>query len=103
MVLKVHQGTVRSDVNLCPGCRFSFRTTGALTGRQTIVCNALHPPKQLREPIAQCSAFSDRTTPSLDQMEEIAWSLQTDKGGRSVGFLSPDETRQRGSTPRVGF
>jgi hypothetical protein len=108
ITLKVQNGTVRGDVNLCRSCRYALRKVGSITGSETVNCMAGHCGPLIREPVAECSAYLDRCAHTLDEMMEIAWQLQTDKGGRKLGFLSPEQLRDRGEqrpadTPRVGF
>ena len=110
LVLKIANGTPRSDENLCRTCRNCQISRGASSGRESYRCFAnYNHPVMLREAMCRCSFYSDARRPTLDQMAQIAWSLMTDKGGRSIGFLSPEELRereQRGApmtTPRVGF
>lgn len=108
LVLKVNGGTPRSDENLCATCRNCHVSRGASTGRTTYRCYANYQhPVNLTEGMAQCSHYLDTRRPTLEQMQEIAWSLMTDKGGRKIGFLSPEELRARGrdnypSTPGFG-
>lgn len=46
-------------------------------------------------PVVECSAYSYRTKPSLREMEEIAWVLQTDKKRQQVGFVSSADWRRQ--------
>jgi len=107
VVLKVINGTQRSDVHLCRTCSMGHHIQAANSGFELIRCMRFSP-LVIQEPIARCSHYLDRTRPSLQAMEEIAWSLMTDKGGRSLGFLSPEELRRREpnslpSAPTPGF
>jgi hypothetical protein len=95
VVLKVHNGTRRSDINLCSSCRYGFHTKASLSGNELVLCMAVNPAMRVPEPLAECSTYLDRTQPTLHDMQEIAWSLMTDKGGRKLGFLSPEELRKR--------
>lgn len=105
VVFKIHNGTVRGDVNLCLGCRMSHRTVGSLSGRETITCNAnYNHPRVMREPIANCSQYQDKNKPTLSDMAEIAWTLMTDKGGRKIGFQSPEQRNgNSGPSAPIGF
>jgi hypothetical protein len=69
------------------------------------VCNAIYNrPTELREPIAHCTAHQDKNQPTLNDMNEIAWSLMTDKGGRKIGFQSPEQRRDlSGAGGPIGF
>lgn len=110
IVFKIQNGTMRSDVDLCGNCRWAHRMRHANSGDAVTFCNAIHGGLKIRGQIAQCSSHNDRTKPTLSDMQEIAWQLQTDKGGRTLGFHSPEQLRERrngADTPapptRVGF
>lgn len=96
IVFKIQNATVRTDQpNLCSSCREALHTVGASSGRERIVCLASYnSPYVMTEPIAKCNTYRDKTKPSLDDMKDIAWSLQTDKGGKILGFKSPDQLRK---------
>lgn len=100
IVLKIHDGTPRSDVNLCPSCRNCHALTLA-TGQKTLRCNASRP-FELRQAVVQCSLYSDRMHPTLYDMNEIAWTLMTDKGGRKLGFVAPERDGPNQPSP-IGF
>jgi hypothetical protein len=95
VVFKIHNGTRRSDTHLCRSCRWAVHMQSALSNKERILCNATHR-LEILEPVAHCSAYLDRTKPTLEEMQAIAWSLQTDKGGRTIGFMSPEDLRRRG-------
>lgn len=102
IVLKVLNGTARSDRNLCLGCERLHYTVGAITGHETFRCYAnWDNPVTLREPIAACNHYSNKNSPSLADMKEIAWTFVTDKTGKKLGFEAPDGEK-RGNSP-IGF
>lgn len=102
LVLKVLNGTMRSDTNLCLTCERLHHTIGAQTGHEALRCYANYDhPIRLQEPIASCTHYSNKNASSLTDMKEIAWTLMTDKGGRRVGFEPPDGEK-RGNSP-IGF
>lgn len=107
IVDKIHNGTLRSDVNLCLSCRLAVHTKSAVSGRETMTCQAVYSaPRTMTGPVGFCTAYLDRTKPTLQDMNEVAWLVMTDKGGRKIGFLSPEELRERSSgapTPGHGF
>lgn len=93
VVFKIHNGTIRSDINLCLSCRHAHRTIG-ISGRESILCNANYQYK-VKEAIAHCSHYLNKNLPTLTDMQEIAWTLMTDKGGRKIGFQSPEQRRDQ--------
>jgi hypothetical protein len=102
VVFKIHNGTTRGDINLCTSCRFCHRTVASQSGRETMVCNA-NRPFAIKEPIATCNIYLDRSKPTLHDMQEIAWTLMTDKGGRKIGFQSPEQRRDGAPGSPIGF
>lgn len=75
------------------------------SGRETVLCNASYQNQvKITEPIAECSNHAEKNRPTLSDMNEIAWTLMTDKGGRKIGFQSPEQRRdgQPSGSP-VGF
>jgi len=96
VVVKMQGGTDREDTNLCGSCRHSHIFTEAARGEKTVFC-CYDVRVRMKGPISQCNKHSDRNQPSLHDMNEIAWQLQTNKG-RHVGFLSPEELRTKGKT-----
>lgn len=105
VVFKIHNGTQQSTANLCANCRHAHRTVGAHIGQESVRCLvAYNSVVTLRGPIAACNMHSDRNLPTLSDMQEIAWSLMTDKGGRKIGFQSPEQRRERdGPSGPMGF
>jgi hypothetical protein len=99
IVIKVHNGTHRSDTDLCATCRHAHRFTGALTGRERGFCDFPSTMIELKEPVAECTAFKDRNAVTLSAMEDIAWTLMTDRGGKTIGFKAPKREEEK----KAGF
>lgn len=102
LVLKMQNGTDREDKNLCGTCRHSHIYTEAARGERTVLC-VYDRPIRMHGPISQCNKHVDRMAPTLNDMNEIAWQLMTNKGGRHVGFLSPEELKAKGKVSGGGF
>jgi hypothetical protein len=49
----------------------------------------------LREPMAECSSYDDSRRPEMYQMEQIAWIVRTDKKTKRIGFVSPEEMKDK--------
>ena len=100
LVLRVQEGTQRGDVNLCSTCRLALHIKAAQSGAETLICLASPPPHlRITQPVGRCTGYLDRTQPTLWDMQQIAWQLMTDKGGRKIGFLSPEEFENRRNSP----
>jgi len=97
LVIKVKQGTPRSDESLCSTCRNCIRMVGMNTGREKVYCDslpAIHMP--LREPMVECSLYDDMRRPEMYQMEQMAWIVRTDKKTHKIGFSSPEDRKKEG-------
>jgi hypothetical protein len=89
MRVKIRGGTVQhGEPPLCVSCRHSVEIKGARLDQQIVVCKEL--PYQRRVvafPVTSCTGYSDRSQPSLWDMEEIAWVLRSDATRNRVGFV----------------
>ena len=87
MKLKLH----REYMGLCGSCRYATLAE-TKNGRLLIECDwfSCH----IREPIVHCSKHSDLRLPSLGDMRNTAWILQTDEKKKAIGFISNQEWRK---------
>jgi hypothetical protein len=84
MKIKVRDGTVKHNKNICKECSFYF---GMVDDRGELsMCQYDSPARKLHSPVYKCTGFSQKYAVSLIAMLQIAWVLQTDKGGRKIGF-----------------
>ena len=57
-------------------------------GDEIVECEQLsYRNQRVPFPVASCSRYSDRNTPRLRDMEEIAWILRSDPHRKQVGFV----------------
>lgn len=91
---KVQDGTPNHTDHLCASCRMAVITRGQNLQEERIVCRVLSPNALITHRVSFCTEYSDRSTTSLYEMQEIAWTLTTSPG-RKVGFVSPQELRRR--------
>lgn len=55
---------------------------------QTVVfCHDMD--RQIHAPVDTCSRFHHKGEPTKWDMEQIAWTLKTDRSGRVMGFAAP--------------
>lgn len=90
MKLKMQPGMSGS---LCVSCRMG-QTITYENGDRAIYCHefAYRAPRIVK-PVVQCTAFQEKNTASMRQMEDIAWTLRTNKRGEAIGFSRPSTTR----------
>lgn len=87
--IKVRDGTPNgSTKDLCRSCRHAT-IAKSFDGREVRTCDEL---RLLRIPfeVAECSSYSDRSTPTRREMYATAWILRTDEK-RVIGFVNPRE------------
>jgi hypothetical protein len=86
MLLKIQNGTGRSSGKpLCFSCIYSV-----IRSDDDVVCSfSSFNHIQIDRPIYQCNRYYNNSLPKLADLEEIAWELKTNAGGRSMGFSPP--------------
>jgi len=100
---KVQKGTPNhSEPSKCDSCSNSVRIRGQAESQEHVYCRSLE--KTINFKVAECSAYREYGKPSLYDMQQIAWPLCTDKNGKRIGFLAPQELRKRkDDVIQVGF
>jgi len=87
MKVKLH----RDHTGLCGSCRYATLAE-TTNGKLLIECDWFG--RHIREPIVHCSKHSDLRSPSLSDMRNTAWILQTDEKKKVIGFISNQEWRK---------
>lgn len=106
IVLKMQEGTPRSDEHLCATCTQAVIRRGVNASMDLQVCLGISQATGGRRGIiggkvSSCSMYYPVSLPPLHQLQEIAWEIVS-KGGRgerSIGFISPEDRRAAG----IGF
>jgi hypothetical protein len=62
---------------------------GAADSDEYVYCTITE--REVRATIVECSRYADRTSPSLWDMQQIAWVLRTDSRRQKMGFVSARE------------
>ncbi len=91
--LKIIGGTRSDGVNLCTHCRNATVMKGSAESQERIYCSEVG--RWIRFKVCECSEFDDRALPSLEHMRNVAWILESKRGGREIGFLSASQWRKR--------
>lgn len=82
---KVIGGTPRGSRSLCHSCRFAQVMRG-INMQEEIRCLRLgQQPPLVRFPVADCNVYESKSSPSLYQMEQIAWQVTSRHRG-PAGF-----------------
>lgn len=83
------QGGTTSDgkTSLCLSCRSATLINGARLSDQIIACSRLGDDDRITFAVTSCTAYSDKSLPSLYHMEDIAWILRSDPKRKQMGFV----------------
>lgn len=93
-LLKIVRGTRSSELpRLCDSCQSGVVRRGASESDEHIHCTVTERDVTMR--VVECSRYEDRTQPSLWDMRQIAWILQTDSKRQRIGFLRAKEWERK--------
>ncbi len=88
MRLKIHGGTVSDgQASLCNTCRSATIIRGARLTDEIISCGKRVIRDEIQFAVASCTGYSDRSLPSLYDLEDIAWVLRSDARTKKIGFV----------------
>lgn len=84
LTLKIHQGTGRSTGEpLCTSC------SHCLHRNDEVWCTLYGERERIKSRVYSCNLYYNKSLPSIHDMRESAWTLRTEKGGKSIGFAPP--------------
>ena len=89
MRISIRGGTAdHGQPSLCESCRWATVIRGKTQGDEIVECGQLsYRNQRVPFPVVSCSRYSDRSTPSLRDMEDIAWILPSDPHRKQMGFI----------------
>lgn len=91
----VRGGTPSNERSLCETCEYAHIVTGEATSEKVTYCNAMDKPIPVPyKKVVECSRYNDKHSPSIYQMEKIAYVMLTDPKGKPIGFRSNSEFRK---------
>ncbi len=91
MVLKIHGGTGRlTGESLCRSCSYAIIMTDYRG--EHVRCGMLRDRVCGR--VTECSSYENKSLPSLARMQEVAWTLRTEKNGKGIGFKPPEQSEK---------
>jgi len=71
---------------MCDSCQSGVVRKGASESDEHIFCTHINCGVEIR--VVECNQYQDRSQPSLWDMRQIAWVLQTDSKRQRIGFMS---------------
>src|SRR5215470_73763 len=87
----VYGGTKVGTESLCDSCVYARIIRGYAESERIAICDRLFEPMRIPFKVSECSDYSDKRLPAVEDMEKIAWMMVTNKPGRPVGFVSAAE------------
>ena len=92
----VRDGTPLHNKSLCDSCRNSHIIKGSAESERIVMCEALYyrPQRVPFKTVVECSSFRQRNILSLNQMENMAYVIETDPRGKPIGFKTNNQFRK---------
>lgn len=78
---------------LCDTCNSGIVRKGASESEEEVFCQVTNQRVETR--VVECNRYNDRAKPSLWEMRQIAWVLQTDSRREKIGFLRAKEWERK--------
>lgn len=94
MEFYVKNGTPFNGPSLCETCARSFIARGVRENEVLVICQALYPERRISFRVRECSEYAEKGKLTLQQMEDIAWSLLPRGSKREAGFKPPQEVKE---------
>jgi hypothetical protein len=83
----VRNGTAVGRKSLCYSCRRAHIQVGFADSEEEVRCGFYYDrPRLISFAVRECTGFLNKLTPSLDEMEEIAFVIDLKKGNPLAGF-----------------
>lgn len=86
---KVYDGTPHGNRSICATCRFAQNIRGIQMQQDSFCLRLGSMPVRIGYPVEQCNGYEDKRTPSIYDMQQIAWSVTSRQRG-PVGFQDAD-------------
>ena len=80
--------TSADRMGLCGNCE-NATVIRYKDGTAMVFCSWVHPPMRMTKPVESCTDYREHNTLDRHELEKVAWTLRTEKGGRVIGFEPP--------------
>jgi hypothetical protein len=94
VTVRVKNGTPEESTSLCVSCTWGVVRKGYRAAEEEALCRVTNPATRVEFKVRECSAYSDRSSPSLYWIEKTGWVLLTKTAGRSIGFVTAEKFRE---------
>jgi hypothetical protein len=89
--INVRNGTANGSQSLCRTCRNAHIQTGFADSEEEVRCGYFYEqPHLVSFAVSQCTGFLDKLTPTLFEMQKIAFVIETKKRSGNIGFASAE-------------
>lgn len=86
MSIHVRDGTPMHGPSICETCTFAQVKRGYRESEALVFCVATEPAHAVPFPVRDCTAYRDKTRPSIYEMEKIALTI-TPRDPKRTGFV----------------
>jgi hypothetical protein len=93
--IKVQNGTPVGNESMCTTCRNARIIKGFSESEELIFCDSWYPSRAVPFRVRECSEYDDKRLPYKRDLEKIAYILVPKSAGRTVGFLTPEQYREK--------
>jgi hypothetical protein len=90
MSIYVKNGTPIGKPSLCETCTYAHLKHGYRESDVLVICVATEPTHRVPFPVRDCTAYRDKTRPSMYEMEKIALTI-TPRDPKRTGFVPSSE------------
>jgi hypothetical protein len=85
--VSARNGTAVGQESLCRNCRRAHIQSGYADSEEEVRCGFFYEqPRLVLFAVSQCSDFLDRLSPTLYEMQQIAFVIDVKKGNGRTGF-----------------
>jgi hypothetical protein len=89
--ISVRNGTAVGRESLCRTCRHAHMQVGYADSEEEVRCGYFYEqPRLVSFAVSQCTDFLDKLTPTLFEMQKIAFVIETKKRSGNIGFASAE-------------
>lgn len=87
--ITVRNGTAVGQKSLCRSCRYASIQLGYSVKEEEIRCCYLNEARLVTFPVSKCTDYFSKLTPTLFELEKIAFIIDLNKSGSAIaGFSS---------------
>jgi hypothetical protein len=84
---KVYGGTPVGNESRCDTCTNARIIQGYAESERIVFCDAMYPTTRIPFNVRQCSMYEDKRLPEFEEMEKVAWQIQSKHAGHQAGFV----------------